>query len=112
LLRFASSYPTITSEWLALSEYLVQVSCKNETELKKYCKKAIEKGIKVIPFYEPDLENQLTAVALEPTETARKLISNLPKMLKNDDNFNNNICHRNNWPNWFRTLLRPFRSKR
>jgi hypothetical protein len=45
-------------------------------------KKAEERGIKVLAFREPDLENQLTAIALEPTEASRKLISNLPKMLK------------------------------
>jgi hypothetical protein len=33
-------------------------------------------------FYEPDLDNQLTAIAIEPTDNARKLVSNLPLLLK------------------------------
>jgi len=33
-------------------------------------------------FFEPDIGNQLTAIALEPSERAGKLTSNLPLALK------------------------------
>jgi hypothetical protein len=72
----------MTSSWFTESEYLVQVACKNEDELKNYLNKAIERGIKAVPFYEPDIDNQLTAIALEPILASQKLIANLPKMLK------------------------------
>lgn len=44
--------------------------------------KAIAKGIKVVPFYEPDMDNQLTAICLEPCEQSRKITSSFPLMLK------------------------------
>jgi hypothetical protein len=44
--------------------------------------KAEARGIKISRFYEPDLQNQLTAICLEPSENARKLTSNLPLMFK------------------------------
>ena len=34
-------------------------------------------------FYEPDLDNDLTAIAIEPSSRARRLVSSLPLMLKN-----------------------------
>ena len=34
-------------------------------------------------FYEPDLCNELTAIAIEPSSKARRLVSSLPLALKN-----------------------------
>ncbi len=39
-------------------------------------------GIVISKFYEPDLRNELTAIALEPSKEARKVVSSLPLMLK------------------------------
>ena len=33
-------------------------------------------------FYEPDLDNDLTAIAIEPSSKARRMVSSLPLMLK------------------------------
>lgn len=83
LIDFCFKYPDVATTWHNNSNYLCQVVVKNEDELKKYVLKANKKGIKVVEFYEPDLENQLTAIALEPSNASKKLISNLPLMLKN-----------------------------
>jgi len=48
--------------------------------------KAKQRGIEYIEFYEPDINNELTAIALEPGEKSKKLISNLPLMLKGYNN--------------------------
>jgi len=42
-----------------------------------------QKGIRVSKFYEPDMMNELTSIALEPSIKARKLVSSLPLLLKN-----------------------------
>jgi len=39
-------------------------------------------GLKTTEFREPDIENQLTAIAIEPGELTRKLTKKLPLALK------------------------------
>jgi hypothetical protein len=33
-------------------------------------------------FYEPDLNNELTAITIQPTQEARKVVSSIPLMFK------------------------------
>ncbi len=75
-------FPEEAKEWHKNSNYLCQLSAKNEFELEKLARKAEERGIKFIRFYEPDLDNQLTAIALEPGLATKKLTQKLPLMLK------------------------------
>lgn len=44
--------------------------------------RALRTNIGVSLFHEPDLNEELTAIALEPGDTARKLCSNFPLALK------------------------------
>ena len=44
--------------------------------------KAKAKGIQTSVFQEPDIGNEITAIALEPSDTTRRLVSNLPLALK------------------------------
>lgn len=78
LIDFILAYPQIAQKWHSESNYLIQVSVKNEEELRLLKDKIHSKGLKYIAFYEPDLENQLTAIAIEPCELSKKMISNYP----------------------------------
>jgi len=51
---------------------------ENEEELYRLKNKASEKEIKYTTFHEPDINNQLTAITLEPGIVAKKLTNNLP----------------------------------
>lgn len=82
LLDFAAKYPADFLQWHKGSNYLAQLSIENEEELQLLMEKAIAKGIKVVPFYEPDMDNQLTAICLEASDQSRKVTSSLPLMLK------------------------------
>ena len=44
--------------------------------------------IKYSVFREPDIDNQITAIAIEPSEKTRRLVSSLPLMLKEYNLFN------------------------
>lgn len=79
---FVLRYPADSLAWHKQSDYLCLLSVADEKELYELAEKARTKGIKVVEFYEPDLDMALTAIALEPTEASRKLCSSLPLMLK------------------------------
>lgn len=87
-IEFQHEHPEIAKEWNINSKYLIFLSVENEIELQKLLRKIQFKELKYSMFFEPDIGNQLTAIALEPGQTSEKLVSNLPLMLKElDDNF-------------------------
>ena len=80
--EFTQNYPDITREWVQLSNYIVVLSVKDETELVKLSTKLSCENIKFSMFTEPDIKNQVTAICIEPCERSRKLCSNFPLALK------------------------------
>lgn len=79
---FQHQYPFEAKEWHKNSNYLVFLTVENEQALIKLITKSILTGIKHTIFREPDLGNQITAVAFEPTEASRKLTSSCPLLGK------------------------------
>lgn len=79
---FAFEHPEIAKDWHKNSQYLVLLSVKNEVELLSLVNKIDQKGIVYSKFYEPDFNNELTSIAIEPSEKSRKVTSNLPLLLK------------------------------
>ena len=79
---FVLKYLAESLAWHKHSNYLCNLSVENEEQLFKLLAKAEQKGIKAMPFYEPDLGGELTAITFEPTIEAKKLTSSLPLMLK------------------------------
>ena len=82
-IEFTFEHPEIAKEWYEVSKYLAVLSVKNQTELLELVEKINQKGIRVSKFYEPDMMNELTSIALEPSIKARKLVSSLPLLLYN-----------------------------
>jgi hypothetical protein len=60
----------------------VFLSVKDEAELIKILQKAQQSGITHSEFREPDIDNQLTAIALAPCEESRKISSSIPLALR------------------------------
>ena len=81
LTQFIFEHPEISKIWFK-NPYLIQLSVENEEQLQKLIYKLQKLNIKHSIFSEPDLNNQLTAIAIEPSENIRRLISHLPLMLK------------------------------
>jgi hypothetical protein len=65
-------------DWMEVSNYVAVLCAPDEKHLEGILEKAISKGVSVGFFREPDLENQLTAIVLEPGLRGRKLCSSLP----------------------------------
>lgn len=81
-IQFAFENPDVNKEWFEKSNYLGFLSVHNEQELQLLIQKAYERNIKCSVFREPDIDNQITAIALAPGEQTKKLCSRLPLALK------------------------------
>lgn len=82
LRQFSEEHKDIDKEWFQKSNYLAVLAAKDERSLLKLIEKADSKGIKFSVFFEPDLEYQITAVALEPGIDSKRLCSNFRLALK------------------------------
>lgn len=79
---FQHEHPEIAKEWQTKSNYLAFLTVADEAQLIKLITKAVLTGIKHTVFREPDIDNQITAVAFEPSEASRKLTSSCPLLGK------------------------------
>lgn len=81
-IQFAMEHPTTNKEWFEKSNYLGFLSVTNEEELLRLAEKAASLGIECSIFREPDIDNQVTAIAIAPGTKSKKLCSNLNLALK------------------------------
>ena len=81
-IQFKFEHPEISVDWFEKSNYLGLLSVENEGELIKLTEQAKELGISYSIFREPDIDNQITAIALAPGPKSKKLCSRLPLALK------------------------------
>ena len=79
---FQHEHPEVSLQWQTKSNYLALLTVADEEALIKLITKAIFTGIKHTIFREPDLGNEITAVAFEPTDAAKKLTRSCPLMGK------------------------------
>ena len=75
---FMKSNPEAANNWHDISNSLIVLEVQNGRELSELQEAAIARGINVTEFREPDLGDEITALAFEPSETTRKFLSNLP----------------------------------
>lgn len=74
-LAYAQAYPSECHDWMARSNTVVVVETPQIDVLRE---RAAMQGIPHAAFYEPDLADTLTAVALGPGPQTRKLTRALP----------------------------------
>jgi hypothetical protein len=72
----------LANHWRNASNYLACLSVDNETELINLIKLAQEKDIVLSIFREPDIEDQITAIALAPCTQSKKICRALTLSLK------------------------------
>ena len=76
-IQFQHEFPQLSKSWIESSNYLVILEVDNEIQLKSLIDKAEQIGICSSVFKEPDLDNQVTAVAFEPGELSKRLLKNI-----------------------------------
>lgn len=81
-IQFAMEHAEEHREWFEKSNYLGMLAVANEQELHCLIIKAQEQGIKCSVFREPDIDNQVTAIALGAGRKSKKLCSSLQLALK------------------------------
>lgn len=82
--EFAHQHLNETVQWMKESNTIVILNVESEIELYKLVQEAERKEIKYSIFREPDLVNQLTAIALEPSPKTKKLCKNLKLALSSN----------------------------
>ena len=80
--EFAVSDPSTATRWHRESNFLVIVSVPDEGALTELLLRGVEAGVQVHSVREPDIGDELTAVAFEPGAGARKLCAELPLALR------------------------------
>lgn len=80
--EFFRYYQDIAHKWQDESNYIVLLATKSKESLDLLYSVLTNNNVKNKPFHEPDLNNAITAIAVEPTEQASKLLSQLPLAMK------------------------------
>lgn len=82
LTEFIFQHPAEAGRWKQESNTLVMLVVKDEESLNGMIEKAIQRGIRASAFYEPDLDDALTALAFEPGDMSYRLCSGIPLALR------------------------------
>lgn len=81
--QWSVDHPDLDAVWFERSNYLGILAVKNEEGLLKLIDKASSRGLRFSIFFEPDLNYEITAIALEPSKESKRLCGQLPLALKN-----------------------------
>lgn len=79
--QFTAEHPEIDVEWFTASNYLALLSVANERELMRLLVIADDHGLRTSAFREPDIDGQITAIAIEPHSKTAKICGHLPLAL-------------------------------
>ena len=82
LQEFNIEHSEVAKTWHKNSNYIAVLSARDHTHLDQIRIACLDLEIKFSDFYEPDLDNRLTSIAIEPSEKSKRLTSLLPLALK------------------------------
>jgi hypothetical protein len=86
LTQFSFEHPNIFKDWHLNSNYICLLYTEDERSLNMLLNKTNINKISNSYFLEPDLNNQLTAICLEPSPKTKKLTKNLNLAFNVKDN--------------------------
>lgn len=81
--EYAKQHPNSFNQWYD-SKYIIVLSVPSLIELKSLRQNLLNEGVLLSDFYEPDINDELTAIAVLPEhyEQAKKYLGHLPLALK------------------------------
>lgn len=79
--QFAYEHRPLAHAWLQESNFLIILSTQDENELTELGHSAEKMNLPVSWFREPDIDNQLTAIAIAPSPDTVELTATLPLAL-------------------------------
>jgi hypothetical protein len=82
VVEFIMKHPDKSKIWYENSNSIIFLSVANELELLELINKCKEKEIEYCEFREPDLDNSLTSICIEPSKKTKRLCYNLKLALK------------------------------
>lgn len=82
LMSFREEHPEIAKAWHSISNYICILEIENEFKLNQFIEKCLNLNINFSIFKEPDLDNQITAITIQPGIKSKKLCSNLKLALR------------------------------
>ncbi len=77
-IQFAMDYPEEHGKWFKASNTVVILATQDEQHLHKLTQKLDDYGLKYAKFFEPDIGNALTAIAIVPSPHTKRFCSSLP----------------------------------
>lgn len=80
--QFAYEHHPIHQQWLKESNFLIILSVENESALRELGEEAERRHLPVSWFTEPDIDDQLTAIAIAPSPATVELCEDLPLALR------------------------------
>ena len=83
-LTFAFEHPDIFRSWHETSQYLVLLAAPDEAALLGLPQRAERAGLSTSTYREPDFDDSVTAVVIEPGELTSKICANYPLALRED----------------------------
>jgi hypothetical protein len=85
-INFVFEHPSRAGPWHSDSNYLVLLSVDSEADLNGLINQCLHHNILYTAFREPDIGDQLTAVAIEPSQLTKKVTRNIPLLFKELNN--------------------------
>lgn len=76
--QFANDFFNEYRKWFSTSNTVVILAAKDEQSLHKLTQKLDMNGLKYSKFFEPDIGNALTSIAIVPSPYVKKYCSSLP----------------------------------
>jgi peptidyl-tRNA hydrolase len=83
---YCLAHPEHSGPWHSQSNFLVLLEADSEKHLMQLHKTCKTRGLSTILFREPDLANQVTALAIQPGKLARRICKHLPLLLNQKEN--------------------------